>query len=686
MSTALFRALFAPRGIALYGASGDPSKNTARPQRYLRKHGYRGLIAPINRTRSEVLGETAYPNLARAPGEIDQAFIMVPSEDVPAACEECFARRVPVVTIFTDGFGEAGAAGRKIQSQLVADARAAGVRLLGPNSIGLVSTAPATALTVNASLELEHLPVGPLAVISQSGSLIGALLSRGAARGIGFSRLVSVGNEADLSVGELLDLLVDDNQTKAILLFLESLRDAARIARAARRAFKAGKPVIAYKLGRSSAGEALARTHTGAIAGDDRAIDTFLRDCGVLRVRNFEALIETAYLAMGRQPPQRSRVAMMTTTGGGAAIVADPLGAAGVELVTPTVALAEKIRALGVRLGDSPLIDLTLAGTRASVYGPVLEALLASDHCDAVVAAVGSSAQFHPQLAIEPILAARRAHPTKALAVFIAPEAQDSLALLAKAGIAAFRTPESCADALATFLAWRAPRIPPRAEPVLALQPAEALFAALGIPQTPMQRLRSPDDPVTCQFPVAIKVASPDIEHKTEVGGVELGLRDAHEAAAAAKRILERVRTARPRARIHGVIASSMQSGLAEAILGYRNDAQVGPLVLVGAGGVLAEIYRDATLRLAPVSLEDARAMIDEVRGFAPLAGYRNAPRGDLEALAQAIVAFSRLATLPDVLEAEINPLIVKAQGEGVVGVDALLVLREGAPHDGPAT
>lgn len=673
MSAELFRALFAPRGIALYGASGDAAKNTARPQRFLRKHGYAGTIAPINRTRREVLGETAYPNLASAPGEIDQAFVMVPPEDVPAACDECFARHVPVVTIFTDGFGETGAAGRKVEDQLVAKARAAGVRLLGPNSIGLVSTSPATALTVNASLEIERLGVGPLAVVSQSGSLIGALLSRGAARGIGFSRLVSVGNEADLAVGELVDLLVDDAQTNAVLLFLETLRDPERLARAARRAFEAGKPVIAYKLGRSSAGEALARTHTGAIAGDDRAAEAFLAACGILRVRTFESLIEAAFLARGQHPPRAKRVAMMTTTGGGAAVVADPLGAAGVELVSPPPALAEKVHALGVRVADSPLIDLTLAGTRASVYGPVLEALLASDHCDAVVAAVGSSAQFHPELAVEPIIAARRAHPGKALAVFVAPEAPASLALLAQAGIAAFRTPESCADALIAFLAWRAPRERPRVDTAL----AASSIAALGIPQAPAQRLRTPAEAVTVPFPVAIKIDSPDIAHKTEVGGVELGLRDAHEAAAAAMRILERVRAARPQARIDGLVASSMQSGLGEAILGYRVDPQAGPLVLVGAGGTLAELYRDFALRLAPVSVEEAREMVAEVRGFAPLRGYRNVPCGDLEALARAVAAFSRLAARPDVAEAEINPLIVKA--EGVVGVDALLVLREGA-------
>jgi acyl-CoA synthetase (NDP forming) len=675
VSSALFGALFAPRGIALYGASGDAARNTARPLRYLRKHGYAGRIAPINRTRREVLGETAYPNLAAAPGDIDQAFIMVPPEDVPAACDECFARRVPVVTIFTDGFSETGEAGRKVEGQLVAKARAAGVRLLGPNSIGLVSTSPATALTVNASLELERLSVGPLAVVSQSGSLIGALLSRGAARGIGFSRLVSVGNEADLAVGELVDMLVDDAQTKAVLLFLETLRDPKRLALAARRAFEAGKPVIAYKLGRSSAGEALARTHTGAIAGDDRAADAFLAACGILRVRTFEALVEAAFLAGGQRPPRGKRVAMVTTTGGGAAVIADPLGTNGVELVAPPPQLAAQCRALGVRVVDSPLIDLTLAGTRASVYGPVLEALLASDHCDAVVAAVGSSAQFHPGLAIEPILAARRAHPAKALAVFVAPEAPASLALLARAGIAAFRTPEACADALTAFFAWRAPRERPRIDTA----PAAPSIAALGIPQAPAQRLRTPEEAVTVPFPVAIKIDSPDIEHKTEVGGVELGLRDPHDAAAAAKRILERVRAARPRARIDGLVASSMQAGLGEAILGYRVDAQAGPLVLVGAGGTLAELYRDFALRLAPVTLEEAREMVAEVRGFAPLRGYRNAPRGDLEALARALAAFSRLAARPEVAAAEINPLIVKAEGAGVIGVDSLLVLRDGA-------
>ncbi|HEX5091789.1 MAG TPA: acetate--CoA ligase family protein [Burkholderiales bacterium] len=694
MSEALFRALFAPRGVALFGASGDATKNTARPQRYLQKHGYTGRIAPINRGRREVLGLPAFASLAEVSGEVDHAFIMVPPQDVLAACEECFARRVPVVTIFTDGFGETGEEGRAAQAQLAERARRAGVRLVGPNSIGVISTDPPAPISVNAVLELERLPRGPLGLISQSGSLIGAFLSRGAARGIGFSRLVSVGNEADLSAGELAELLVDDPQTHAILLFLETVRDPDRLARAARRAFEAGKPVIAYKLGRSAAGVELARSHTGALAGDDRAVDAFLRAHGVLRVHHFEALIETAFLAIGQKPPQRRRVAMMTTTGGGAALVADPLGAEGIELVGPPAAVAERIRAHGVRVGDSPLIDLTLAGARGSVYGPVLEALLSSDHCDAVVAAVGSSGQFHPQIAIEPILRAHAAHATKPLAVFIAPEAQASLGLLAGAGVAAFRAPECCADALSAFFRWREPAQRPaipedalaRMRVALATQGplrADAVFSALGVPMAPAQWLRDARTPISCAFPVAVKIASPDIAHKSDIGGVELNLPDGNAATAAAERVLARVRAASPQARIEGVVAASMQRGLGEAIVGFRRDPQIGPIVLVGAGGTLAELYGDVALRPAPVTVEEARRMVGEVRGFAALAGYRGAPRGDLEALAQAVAAFSRLAALSDVDEAEINPLLVKS--EGVVGVDALIVLGEGASRHGPA-
>jgi acyl-CoA synthetase (NDP forming) len=249
----LGEALFRPRAVALIGASGDPAKNTARPQRYLRKHGYSGRIVPINPGRREVLGEAAYATLADAPVDVDHAFIMV--EDVERALEDCGRKGVPVASIYSDGFADAGSAGEQRQRRLVERAKALGVRLLGPNSMGVVDLRRGLALTVNGILEMDSLPAGDASIVSQSGTMLGTVLSRGAARGLGFAKLVSVGNECDLGVGELVELLVEDSDTRVILLFLETIRDPARLARAARTAHAAGKPVVAYKLGRSATGE-----------------------------------------------------------------------------------------------------------------------------------------------------------------------------------------------------------------------------------------------------------------------------------------------------------------------------------------------------------------------------------------------------------------------------------------------
>jgi acyl-CoA synthetase (NDP forming) len=390
------------------------------------------------------------------------------------------------------------------------------------------------------------------------------------------------------------------------------------------------------------------------MAGSDKAVDAFFRDCGIVRVDMLETLVEIAPLLAGRRPPalaRAPRVAVVTTTGGGAASVVDRLGLAGIETVAPG--------------SDAPIIDLTMAATPQK-YAATLDGLLASPECDAVLAVVGSSAQFHPQLAVEPILAAKRA--AKPLAAFFTPHAERSLQLLAKAGIAAFRTPEACADAFAAYFAWRAPRAaPPLPAPSLPRGgDTLAAVASLGIEVAQSQVARAPDYVHAVPYPVAVKIHAPGIEHKTEAGGVFLGVRDHAE-------LLEKAR------KLPGdeVLVQRMASGLAEAIVGYRDDPLVGPVVLAGAGGVLAEIYQDYVLRMAPVSVEEAEEMIGEVKGLAVLRGYRNLPRGDVRALAQAIAALSRLALVPGrpVAEAECNPVIVKAQG--AVAVDALLVMKE---------
>ena len=666
----LAQALFAPRSVALVGASGDDAKNTARPQRYLLKHGYGGKIAPINASRSEVLGLKSYRSVKETPFDIDHAFIMV--EDVEGAIEDCGRKGVPVATVFSDGFADAGPEGMARQARLAARARELGVRLLGPNSMGMINLSGRVPLTVNAILEMDAPPAGATSLVSQSGTMLGTVLSRGAARGLGFAKLVSVGNEADLGVGELVEMLAADPETRLILLFLETVRDAARLAAGARAAHAAGKPVVAYKLGRSKLGERLARSHTGALAGEDAALDAYFRDCGIARVDMLETLIEIGPLLAGRKPPDLSRiprVSVVTTTGGGAASVVDRLGTHGIETVAPG--------------SDAPIVDLTM-GKKSAAYGAVVGELLDFPGCDAVLAVVGSSAQFHPRHAVEPIIEAskRRGKP---LAVFMTPQADQSLALLAQAGIAAFRTPEACADAFRSYFSWKSPKKRNKESPLewpkdipvegkLTEARALTLFSSLGVPVVEFEIASAPDFTHSLQYPVAAKILSTEIAHKSDVGGVILGInnfKELHEG-------IFNLRNTIPGQPLKQILVQRMESGLAEAIVGYRDDPVAGPLVLAGAGGIFAELYNDVVLRVAPVDEAEALEMIGQVKGFAVLRGYRGLPAGDLQALARAIAAFSRLALIEGrpVREAEANPLIVGR--DGAVAVDALVVMKEG--------
>ncbi|HYZ32795.1 MAG TPA: CoA-binding protein, partial [Crenalkalicoccus sp.] len=348
--TDLARALFAPRRIALIGASSDAGRVTARAQRFLAKHGFAGEVLPVHPREATVLGARAWPSVAAIPGEVDLAYILLGTAGVEQAVAEVAAKRIPAACILADGFAEAGSEGRARQERVVALARAAGLRLLGPNSMGIVATHARMACSVNAVLEEAALAPGRLALVSQSGSVMGALLTRGAARGLRFSHLVGTGNEADLTAGEVAALLVDDPQVDAILLFLEAIRAPAHYAELARRAHAAGKPVIAYKLGRSRFGAELASTHTGALAGADAAAEAFFRAHGIARVTVLEALLELPPLMIGRRPPARAHRALgvVTGTGGGGAMAVDALGVAGIETRPPDAAARAALEAEGI--------------------------------------------------------------------------------------------------------------------------------------------------------------------------------------------------------------------------------------------------------------------------------------------------------------------------------------------------
>ena len=734
-----------PCSVAVIGQSNDPGKTAGRPLKFLRQAGYAGRVYPINARRREVLGERAWSSLEALPEVPEHAYVVTPIDGAVEAIEACGRAGVAVATVLTDGFAEVGEAGRTREVRLREIVKATGMRIVGPSSLGIVNLRNGMLLTANAAFDEPDLPTGRIFAASHSGGMIGTFLSRGKACGIGFAGLVSVGNEVDLTLGEICDAVLDDPNIDGYLLFLETLRHADKLRAFALRAAAAGKPVLAYKLGRSEQGRALAMTHTGALAGEDDVADAFFRDCGIARVETLSALIEGLPL-LARVPVRRDKrhpcAAVVTTTAGGAAMVVDPLASRGVDVAAPSEATYGRFDAAGIKVARSRLIDLTLAGARYEVMKAALDILTTAPEFDLVVVVVGSSARFYPELAVQPIIDSARAGADgrKPIAVFLVPEAPQARAALGKAGVANFYTPEACADTVAAALARQMPRLsspsprlrgpsaidqehrgeaalvqtltrgeaprgsvnasPPPwgagdaearlqlnrepitpsaqeggAKAIRTLDELEAyrLLNRLGIPHAPSLALdvtATPPPTLPFGYPVVLKVLSSEITHKSEVGGVVLGIADAPALSAAVAMMRSRLPHAQ-RVLVQPVIA-----GIGEALIGYRIDPDVGPLVMVAAGGIYTEIYRDRSLRLAPVDADTARDMIAEVRGLTLLRGYRGKPPGDIVALARAVAALSQLAAEPAVHEAEVNPLIVRQQGKGVVAVDAVVRIR----------
>lgn len=688
--SSLYDAIFRPASVAVVGASSDPGKTTGRPVDFLDRSGWAGRLYPVNPARASVLGRTAYPSMRALPEVPDHAFILAPADAAVSAAAECAELGVRVVTILADGFLETDPAGARRIEALYAATAGSATRILGPSSLGVAHVGDGLLLTANAAFAEPDLPVGGLFVAAQSGSVIGALLSRGASMGVGFHSLVSTGAELDLSLGEICLASLDDPDITGYALFLENLHAADDLRRFARAAAEAGKPVVAYKLGRSEAGAQLSISHTGALAGDDAVATALLRDLGIARVTSFEALLESQPLAASvplrpRANP-RPRVAVVSTTGGGGAMMVDCLAMAGAVPTGPSAQTIARLAEHGIEAGDGVLIDLTLAGARYEVMKAALDVVCSAPEFDAVIAVPGSSARFHPDLAVKPIAESAGRGRTP-LAAFIVPAAPQALRLLRQAGVAAFGTPEAAADALVAVFDRSTPR--PGDVPLLAtdattetLDEAASyeLLASVGLPHARFAILDAASAdcarlPVAA--PAAVKVLSAQVAHKSDIGGVVLGVQDDDDLRLAAKEIVTAVGSHAPEVAVDRLLVQEMVPGLGEALIGYRYDTDAGPIVVLAAGGVLAELHRDRSVRTAPVDLETARDMVAEVVSFRALAGYRGAPRGDLEALAEAVVAMSRLgaadAGTGAVVEAEANPVMVLAEGQGVLAVDALV-------------
>ena len=696
--------LLKPRSVAIIGASGDPLKTSGRPAAYLIKHGYAGKIFPVNPKLDRIGDWPCYPDIASLPEVPDVAIVLLGAERAHEAVRALAALGTPCAIVLASGYGETGESGAKRQAQLL---EAAGtMRILGPNTIGLVNLTDGIVLSPSGALEMDHFPVGPIGVVSQSGGILGSLLSRAAARGVGLSKLISTSNEVDLELSDFINALVDDDATRVMALYIESIRHPHKFREAALRASRAGKPIVAFKIGRSEAGAKAAVSHTGALAGTDRMYDALFRQTGVIRAQTFSDLLDiSAALATGRALHGK-RIAILTSTGGAGTLVSDSLGMLGFDTPAPDAATAAALRDL--QTGDHAAldrnpIDVTLAGLQPTLLRGILKVLLASPSYDALTIIVGSSGVAQPELmagAIQDCLPLS----DKPVLAYISPHAPQATAILTQSGVPAFMSAESCAAAFAGMLhvqQWQAGHASHAGSsntstlqaapvdtsdlPTGSLNEAQAkqLFSRFGVPCTREREVSTAAQAEQAAQNlgglVVLKLLSNTVTHKSDVGGVAVGVR-AEEIGARLERMrhdVERATGERP----ERFLVQEMVAGGTEWILGMHHDP-LGIAILLGQGGVTAELFQDTTLRLLPpeggLSPHEALSMAQSLKCWPLLNGYRGSPLADVNALVDAIVAFSNMAAqLGDrLVEAEINPLFVLPEGQGVRAADGVASLR----------
>lgn len=690
--------LFRPRSVAVIGASADPRKTAGRPVAYLQKHGYSGTIYPVNPKLDRIGDLACYARIADLPEAPDLAIVLLGAERAHTAVRELAERGTAAAIVLASGYTETGAEGQRRQAQLIE--AAGGMRLLGPNTIGLVNLTDSIVLSASGALEMDHFPVGPVGVISQSGGILGSLLSRAAARGIGLSKLISTSNEVDLELSDFIDALVDDEATRVIALYIETIRHPDRFRAAAERARQAGKPLVAFKVGRSEAGARAAVSHTGAMAGSDRMYDALFRQTGVIRAQTFSDLLDVALALSTDRVLHGPRVAILTSTGGAGTLVSDDLGLAGFETPAPDEPTAKALRDLlpgdQAALDRNP-IDVTLAGLQPDLLRTAIRSLLASDRYDALVVIVGSSALAMPDLMADAI-GDNLPRSDKPVLAYVSPHAPHVTETLTRRGVPAYTTAEACTRALCALqereaLRRRAVPADRPALPACVPEPewrspldearAKAWLARFGVPGTREVVVRTAAEAQaaarTLGDTVVLKLLSTTLTHKSEVGGVAVGVSGADLPARMA-RMSDDVAHHTGQRPEHFLVQEWVQGGT-EIIVGMHRDP-LGTALLLGMGGVTAELFQDTALCMLPpgrgLSRDEALSALHSLRTWPLLDGHRGRARADVPALLDAIVAFSEMvARCGDwLLEAEINPVLVRPLGQGVCAADAVVVIR----------
>lgn len=696
--------LYNPKSIAIVGASQNERKPGGRPLAALERRGYAGELYPVNPGYDEVRGRTCYPSVLDVPGPLDLAIISVPAAAVLDVMRQCGEKGVKAAVIFSGGFAEVGPEGAALQRELGRLAREEGIRVLGPNSLGLINLANSVMASFAFITEMEPVSPRTLSMVTQSGAFGAMLYSEAIRSGVGFSSFTSVGNEADTEFSDFVGYLLDDAETQIIGGYLEGAKDGRKLRRVAEKALGLGKPLAIMKVGRMGAGARAASSHTASLAGDDQVYDSFFRQLGIVRIEDPKELTAFAILHRGGRRFTGRRVAILSGSGGHGVMLADRCESLGLPVPELRGATRERLEQILPAFGSARNpVDLTAqGGVDTSMLGNCLRALVGDEDIDAVLAQVFFQDRDGIERARDLV---EIYHSTSKPVVMLAhhrdpsPVGAQCFQILKEAGIPILGDGLQAAKAMAQ-LAWyqekrgaavadaAAPEELGGAEPEdlrqrLRRGPAlsefrcKQILESCGIPVTREGLAHSAEQAVGLArelgYPVVLKVQSAEIQHKTDAGAVALGLAGDEDVRAAYDAILASVAERAPGARVEGVLVQEMVSGGTEVIIGASKDPVFGPVVMFGLGGIFVEALGDVAFRVAPLSRRDALEMIQEIKGYRVLQGMRGRPPADVDAIVDAILRVSRLVVdLSDEIdELDINPLMVFPRG--AKALDALI-------------
>ena len=695
----MLETLFSPKSIAVIGASGTEGKLGYSALVNLIESGFKGQIYPINPKGGEILGLQAYPSIKDVKGDVDLALIVIPAKFVLEAAQECGEKGVGTIIVISAGFREVGKEGRAQEDKLLEIARKYNMRLVGPNVLGVIDTeAP-----YNLSFAVGMPKPGNIAFMSQSGALCTSVLDIALARDIGFSRFVSLGNKADLGEIEFLQVWADDPHSKVIMAYLEGISDGKHFIDVARQVTKK-KPVIAIKSGTTSAGSRAVSSHTGTLAGSERAYEAAFKQAGVIRASSIGHLFDLT-IAFSNQPlPRNNQVAIITNAGGPGIMATDAIEKLGMKVAELSDETKKRLRAaLPSTAAVNNPVDV-IGDALADRYRAAIEIVTSDPNVGILIVIL--TPQFMTQITETAQAVAHVADATDipVIACFMGEAStQEGIRILNEHHVPNYVVPEDAVLAIKAMVeqrTWQDTPMPNfeqfdvdrakvaeifkrvKASGRNQIGDAEArdILDAYKIPQPASMLCKTADEAVTFAekigFPVVMKITSPDILHKTDVGGVKVGLKNAAEVREAFDTMIARAKEAKPQADIWGCLIQQMLKGGKEIIVGMNRDPQFGPLVMFGLGGIYVEVLKDVAFRIAPFSRQEAHDMMKEIRSYKLLTGVRGQAASDIDGIADALLKLSQLVTdFPEILEMDINPLMVFDEGQGVMGIDMRLVL-----------